>query len=570
MRILLTACLITITMCRLRDTTVKEEGEGKRRVLTKEECLKVYRDLEEYLTDKSHLENTNDTNPFGAKLIIYPGQEEVDEEKKIHADSGTGDIDGSQMGENYIQPGDFDSSYFDDSVPEDTLSGVSDKESRGNIVNEGDDEAITPGAAMLLTRTGIDVIRDRLVPYLMDLFTNFKIDAKVDSDSIKMTNIKASLTKLDKKNMTFVMLPNENAFYLKIKKPSVYINADLEVNKVLSMSGSIEVVVRVVEITVKVFFIPEEGKQLMKPKIRLELVLFDLPKDEITVSVDLNYVPNWLTNMIIFFVKGDLLTQVKDLVKKFVPGDLCDILNKLIQEGYPEELPIIMDDVRLPILLTRAPVVTPSQVHFFLDGYIYSVKKGKSETRRKASPLTLYTPSSPSNVSLSVSDETLSSFVTTFLKSEYENKFEIISEGNTKLTILTNLEPGMITINGENMIASGLEVVVDSQISGTPVKYRMKADLGMMLNYLDFDAGELNFSVNSLDVIELVLESEFEAIKNNEEYFKNLFVSSITLLKNFTYKFGAVQFPLYIDLSKLLITPKKGFAYIRTSLSFYG
>lgn len=548
-------------MCRLRDTTVKEEGQGTKRVLSKEECLKVYRDLEEYLTDKSHLENTTNTNPFGAKLIIYPGKEEVDGEKKIHADSGTEDMDESQMVENYTQPGDFDSAYVDDSPSDNTLSGKMEKE---------DDGEITPGAAMLLTREGINVIRDRLVPYLMDLFTNFAIDAKVDSDSIKMTNIKASLTKLDKQNMTFVMLPNENAFLLKIKKPSVYINADLEVNKVLSMSGSIEVVVRVVQIIVKVFFIPEENKQLMKPKIRLELILFDLPKDEITVSVDLNYVPNWLTNMIIFFVKGDLLTQVKNLVKTFVPGDLCDILNKLIQKGYPEELPIIMDDVRLPILLTRAPVVTPSQVHFFLDGYIYSAKEGKPETRRRASPLTLYTPSSPSNVSLSVSDETLSSFLTTFLKSEYQNKFELISEGSTKLTILTNLESGMTTVNGENMMVSGLELVVDSQISGTPVKYRMKADLGMMLNYLDFDAGELNFSVNSLDVIELVLESEFEAIKNNEEYFKNLFVSSITLLKNFTYKFGAVQFPLYIDLSKLLIAPKKGFAYIRTSLSFYG
>lgn len=512
----------------------------------------IYRILKKDIDKRLKQKNADLTNPFGAKLIIKSHQiqkttqhKETLDIKKNFTDSGL-DLNFEEFRSQ--------SSLMDFLLREE------------NPVKE---DQIEPGAGVVLTRNSLNAIRDRLIPYLMSLFDNFPIDAKVDSDGIKMDHIEASLTKMLPQNLTYTLLPNENAFILNIKKPNVYIKSNLQVNKVLSFVGKLEIVVEVEEIQVKVFLIPEEGKKLMKPKIKLELLKFDLPSDKIIVSVDLAYVPTWLSDMIIFFIKGNLLNQVRDLVKDYVPNDLCNLLNDLIQEGYPAELPVIFDDMHLPILLTKAPVITPNQVHLFVDGYIYSDKTGKPETRRSPSPVTLYTPSDQS-ISISVSDETVASFFISLLKSEFQNHFNLISEGETSLEIISNIDDGMLTIDGKNLFVKELEVVVDSKISGKPVKYRIKGDMGLMLNYIDFNVGVFNLSVNSLEVLELELKSDFEEIMLNEEYFKNIFVSSIRLLKDFTYKFGKVEFPLYIELSRLNISPKKGFAYVTTSLSFYG
>lgn len=429
-------------------------------------------------------------------------------------------------------------------------------------------EFLKPGAYLVATQNSLKTIKSRLLVWMFEFFSKFKVPFDVDTNEIKISNVLVTLMELKDKDLLYALNPEDNSVTLTAYNVKLFLTGDIHVNKYITIDGTLEADVYVEKFEIKVFIIDEPGKLIMYPYIKFEMQSMFVRRDKLAVRLNMPYIPNWLTQMVVAFVKDNLVDQAISFLFDYAKGDAEHDFNNIIHDNYPSDITVINNDITFSLLLTNAPRVFGDYVTLPLDAMVWSKSQGRP-ARPVPSPIFARKPIS-GNIGGTMSSESLASLIYTFILYEHKDQFTInLGSGNMLLSF--NLKEDQLQIQGSQAFAPDLEMDINMDFGdGKSLVTSVKADFGFIMNYLDFDAGKVNLSVTSLVVKEHTLVSSFDFINDNKLYFMNMIVSSIRILKGYTIRFDHVDLPLYLYFKRIIFLFGSGQMLGESNLSFYG
>ena len=423
---------------------------------------------------------------------------------------------------------------------------------------------LNPGLGATININLLNEIQQTFVEKLYLQFKEFDLPMEISADFLDLSKLHISLDNLESKNLIFFLSPSDNSIVLTFSDLSMRLAGNIRVHKAFfSSSGTIKVGFTLKSLVAKITFVKLEDSSLVKPTISAQIIDLDIPEDELKISLDLKYIPDFIMDMVIYFIKGTLIKTLTNFVGDFAKGDGSKQVNEMINQQYPEEVEIW--GVMVGSLLTDKVIVQQNNLFLSIDGIAY-VKDQKPEKRMKVSSMQ-FSKDDRSSLMTEISQEMLESALKSFIKGEYNNEYTFIAQ-KLKIKATSNVSTNTITIDSSGIEINNLLVNIDAEFLNFYIKCSFYLDMGVRVNYLDFKNDIANISISKIKVNEYSFDSNLPVLNAFGIYLKKFIETFGVLVIGYNLNIPHVKLPFDFEVSKIMFEMKDKFMVIKTDVEF--
>lgn len=432
------------------------------------------------------------------------------------------------------------------------------------------DEYLAPGLEISLKADLLNTAQQKVLEIVYQHFKHFEMPVSLEVPGLTLSNLVIDLDPLDPSNLNMFFSPDDNSVVLDFQEISLSANGNIDVQKWVHLSGTVKVKVHLRRLIVKVLFLDgiRDNNGLYKPQVLVKVTLIDIPKDDLEIKVDLSYIPDFLANFIIKFIKGYALDSVKLFIYQFVPGDGSKQVNQIIADQYPLDIPVNQPglgiDLDLSTLLTRKIRVLEDRLLVSVDGII-TTPEDPSPIRPTPSIID-FDPKDTDNVLLGISESLVDSALNSFANIDHHNIYSKIL-GPLKLQIKSNLDERTVSINKQDISLNKMLISVDAVYFGFTIKAHYYIDAGMVVNWIDLNEGIVNISITRVKVTDFKFECNIPIVQKYGHYLKDFIETFGVLVKGYEIGFRPVVIPYNIKFSKIGFELREGYMVILTDVS---
>ena len=245
----------------------------------------------------------------------------------------------------------------------------------------GDSEApsLVPGAVLSVSFELTNYVKDQIVGLLHEQFKDFTLPTQVEAPNLVFSKMNVKLPTLLPENVDMYLDEAQNCAVLILTDIQVQLHSDVTVQKYLifDKKGRLRVDADIPYLKVKLHFVDEPGTLLKTPKVLLKLVNLRIPADRLAIDLSLDYIPSFITDTVLFFVKGYLIQQISLFAHDYLPNDGTRQVNEIIRAGFPGELPLYRDSLVMSIFLTKMIRVQGNRLVIEVDGHTFDKETGR-------------------------------------------------------------------------------------------------------------------------------------------------------------------------------------------------
>lgn len=423
------------------------------------------------------------------------------------------------------------------------------------------DSYLDPGTILNLSIEFINSTQHRIVEVLYEHFKQFSLPMEVDVSGIKVSDIQVELEDLQPKDMNLLLSETDNSIIFSFHDLQMKMSSDLHIKKfMISESGSVNIGIVVEELIVKIHFVADPSTQLMVPQISAELITMNIPKDSLDIKLNLHYVPDFLSNFLISFFKGTLLSKINSFLIDFLKGDGSTRANQLFKDKYPNQMEMIRKDLLLSTLLTRPILVKADRLMVYVDGFFFTEASGKG--KREYPSHMAFTKDDGNDVILSVSQESIDSLIKAVAVDIFQNQLNFEYQ-SLKASFKSNLDTNTFVIWESGM--SVQKVLVDSQVEYLGFTFDMKFNMNMkfQVNKIDFNKKNLMVSINKIEINDYTFDSNIPLVSTIGQYLPSLIETFGSLIQNYPIPCPSPLLPFDISLNDVEFRYENGFTVIK-------
>ena len=449
-------------------------------------------------------------------------------------------------------------------------NNINSKQSPNRNLSRNNDEYLAPGLEISLKADLLNTAQQKVLEIVYQHFKHFEIPVSLEVPGLSLSNLVIDLDPLDPSNLNMFFSPDDNSVVLDFQEIRLSANGNIDVQKWVHLSGTVGVKVRLRRLTVKVVFLDgvRDHNGLYKPQVSVQVALIDIPKDDLQIKVDLSYIPDFLANFIIKFIKGYALDSVKLFVNQFVPGDGTQQVNAIIANQYPINIPVnqtgLAIDLDLSTLLTQKIRVLQDRLLVSVDG-IVTTPEDTAPIRPNPS-IIHFDPKDNDNILLGISESLVDSALNSFANIDHHNIYSKIL-GPLKLQIKSNLDERTVTITQKDISLNRMLISVDALYFGFTVKAHYYIDAGLVVNWIDLNQGIVNISITRVKVTDFNFDCNIPIVQAYGHYLKDFIETFGVLVKGYEIGFRPVSIPYNIKFSKIGFELREGYMVILTDVS---
>jgi hypothetical protein len=420
---------------------------------------------------------------------------------------------------------------------------------------------LSPGAILNLSIEFINSLQHHIVSILYEKFKSFTLPMEVEVPGVTISHFHVDLEDLKVENLNLYLSESDNSIVLGFSGLNMDASADIKINKfMIKESGSFNVKLMLKQLIVKAIFVEEKSKQLMVPQVSVKLVDLDIPSDEMDIKLKLKYIPSVLSNFIMGFIKGTLIDKIKSFLSDFIPGDGTSKANDLFKQDYPEEIPLIENQLLLSILLTSPVKVNSDRLMINIDALAYAKAKGKG-TREFPSHMA-FTNDDGNDIIFGVSQEMIDSVVKSFV-TDINNNTYVKEFGNFKAEFQTNIDLNTFVIWESGMKFQ--KVLVNGQISylGFTFDIHFLMDFSFEIEEIDFINKQFFVTIKKVELSDYTFKSNIPVIESFGIYLKGFIEAFGILVKHYSIPCPALMLPYDVAVDKVDFRFENGFMVVK-------
>ena len=421
--------------------------------------------------------------------------------------------------------------------------------------------ALSPGSILNISIDFLNSVQHHIVQILYQKFKSIDLPLDVEIPGAKIKNIHVDLEDLEVKNLNLYLSEEDNSIMLGFSNLHFDTTADIEINKLnISEAGKVSIRVFLDQLIVKAIFQGDPSTPLMKPTFSVKLIDIKIPKDDLDIHVKLNYIPAFITDFLISFIKSTVLSKVEDYLYQFISGPGTEDLNKIIQEKYPTSLPLLNEELQISTFLTGPITVKANRILIGVDALAFRKSKGKG--KRDFPSHMAFTSEDGNNIVFGVSQETIGSVIKTFVSDINQNHFDI-DYLHFKGSVKSNLDQHSFEIWESGM--SLKKVLFNGTLSYLGFKFdvNFKLDLKLVVDNIDFVNQKFIISVNKTELTEFSFSSNIPLISFFGQYLKPFIETFGNYFKNYAIPCSALTLPYDINVEKIKFRYENNFMVIK-------
>lgn len=428
---------------------------------------------------------------------------------------------------------------------------------------------LNPGLAISLKEDILNKIQHRVVEEVYAKFKHIELPMSIEIPDVTLSDLKIDIDELKPQNLNLYLSPDDNSLVMDFQEIHMSTVGNIDVRKFVHLHGSVNVKVRLERMTVKVQFLDgaADSSGLFTPQVQVQLALFDVPKDDLEIKVNLKYIPDFVANLIISFIKGSALDSVREYVSTFIPGDGTAQVNQIIQQQYPQNIPISQEnlgiDLDLSTLMTQKIGVLPDHFRVSLDGMVTSPKD--KDFHRPMPAAIEFDPKDQQNVLLGISESLIDSAVNSLVNVEHQNIYSG-SLGPLNFSLKSNLDQKSLTINSKELALNNMLVHVEAEYFGFTMKAEYYLNAGALVNWIDLNQGRANISITRVKVTDYQFDCNIPLVKKYGYLLKDFIEAFGVLVKGYEVGFRSPKLPLGLSFSKIQFELREGYMVILTDL----
>ena len=423
------------------------------------------------------------------------------------------------------------------------------------------DDQLAPGVVLNLSFELVDYVKNQIVEMLFKQFENFTLPTEVSIPGLRMWNLHLNLSNLTSENVSMSLDEAQNCIEVRLVKLAMRLNSDIEIEKFyLTERGTVDVNLIVEELIVKLRFVDDPGHSLKHPRIQASLVKLDVPPAFLDIALSLDYIPNFLSDFIVSFIKGMLLDQIEIFLVQFLRTEGSAQLNDIIKDNYPAEVPIYGDDLVMGILMTQMIRVKSNRLEICVDGLAYL--KSVTPRARGAPSAIAFSQDDAEGVVLGMAQEAVSSVMEAFFSQLYENHF-VIESDSVRGEFKTNVNSGSFVISESGMALKGVLFSGHVEYSSYKLDVNFVMDSGLEINIFDFYKKLVVFSITNVDLSDFKFDCTSEFVESFGPYIKSLIEAFGDFFHNYSLPIPEVDLPYNIHLDSAKFRNQQGYLVLK-------
>jgi hypothetical protein len=433
---------------------------------------------------------------------------------------------------------------------------------RNNFTSEQTTEKpLLPGAVLNVSFELTDYVKDQIVNMLYEQFKDFTLPTEIETTDLTFSKMNIKLQNLLPKNVDMYLIEKDNSLYLRFTNLYFEMNSNIVIHKYFfSKSGTIKVRALIPAISIKLFLLDERDKVLKKPKFRAQMIEFLLPTTNLIIKLELDWIPNFITDLIIYFVNNMLIELIKDFVEGFIWNEGTAKINEQIDEGFPGEISILDEDLMISLYLTNMLTVHNNRLIIEADGQCY--QKSKSKGPRDIPSRISFNESDTEGLVMGISQELIQCILVVLFADINKNKY-IIDSDTVKAELKSNISKDSFVISEKGMALH--EVLFEGTVEywGYNLDVKFKLNSGLNIDTFDFFKKKVMFSITNVDLFDFEFKSNTKFIQAFGPYVKSLIEAFGQFFHNYSLPIPKIELPYNILLDAAIFRSQDGFTVLK-------
>jgi hypothetical protein len=257
-------------------------------------------------------------------------------------------------------------------------------------------------------------------------------------------------------------------------------------------------------------------------------------KDSVVITADIDYIPNFLLNLIIKLVQDSMLDDMRDRIVNVVNQGGFEVFDRIIDEYYPNEVALTGYDAAVSVVLSKEAFVTPNYFNLIALGD-FAGKKGKFLTPVGQTKMVPRIAGDAYGMYLHVSMASVKSYLNTFFN------FKISDQGTFYSYSVESINnDDNITINQSCLTLTNYKMNFSmTMINGDYVNAHILLQLQSKL-LIEFDSAHNYFITVDMSGVG-VSSISFDSSISNISYFSGL---ASAVLQTYLRETQVLRFPL--------------------------
>jgi hypothetical protein len=327
----------------------------------------------------------------------------------------------------------------------------------------------------------------------------------------------------------------------------------------MSFAGRIYIDFIIEKIKVKIQFVDDRGQLLKYPKIHASMTYFEVCVDKFNITIDLNWVPNFVTDFIIYFIKNLLVTKIGDFLLDYISTEGTAQVNDMIKEGYPSEVEL-SEGLTIGMLLTQMIQVNGNRLMIKVDGF--SFLKSTHLPERNSPSSIKFKKYDTEGVVMGISQEMMSSILEVYFLEINKNKFKIDKNG-VKGTLKTNINKDSFVITKKGMSLVNVLVDGDLEYWGYTIKISFKMNAGLEINTFNFYKNIVIFSITNVNLHDYNFNSNTKFIRSFGPYIISAIEAFGIFFHDYKLPIPHIDLPYNIHLDSAKFRNENGFMVLK-------
>ena len=251
-----------------------------------------------------------------------------------------------------------------------------------------------PGVQVRLTRDGFTRSINQILPDVNQILEDFKLDTVIDTDELKMWNIRAKVKAIKPEQVKTKFSEESQTFAFELKDFTQDCWFDMEIKKKIVgekrfvKTGKASVSILIDKVTT-VFSFKDFDPTDPVPYLDVKIGEFSIKKKNFTLKVSLKYVPDFVMKFLMKIFKSKILKQFVDMTQLTVQEMVRSNMNAYIKQVFLPTNDVPGTNIALSSGIIEKPRLTQKEIVFSMDGTFYDKDEGyvyRPEPKRLAFP----------------------------------------------------------------------------------------------------------------------------------------------------------------------------------------